>query len=213
MLKRYAVAALMMLVATAPAIAQSRVQVTPFYGYLYPQGELPERFAIDRANGSLDISEGEFEDRTPMYGATVAVGVWKWLAIEGTFLTGTDKLAAARREPVDVQVMAYSAGVGIELPRYGRVEPFLLGGIGVKSYDFDIDDTQAEKDLEYNIGAGVNIEVLPNFALNVQARDFMSTFSSSLFDVADEKQNDLFIAAGFTLRFNLKPDSHAVVKR
>ena len=213
MLKRLLAAACLTLLFVMPATAQKRVQITPFYGYMFPQGELPERFAIDRpTGGSLDIVAGEFESKTAMYGATVTVGLWKWLAVEGTFVSGTDELVAARRDPTDVKIMAYSAGVGVELPKQWRIEPYLLAGIGIKSYDFDIPDTKAEKDIEYNFGAGINLDIVRNFALNLQARDFVSDFSSSLFGVENQRQNDLFIAAGFTLTFDLKGEHAAALK-
>ena len=213
MLKRLLAAACLTLLFVMPATAQKRVQITPFYGYMFPQGELPERFAIDRPNGgSLDISGGEFESKTAMYGATLTVGLWKWLAVEGTFVSGTDELVAARREPTDVKIMAYSAGVGVELPKQWRIEPYLLAGVGIKSYDFDIPDTKAEKDIEYNFGAGINLGIVKNLALNVQARDFVSDFSSSLFGIENQRQNDLFIAAGFTLTFDLKGEHAAALK-
>lgn len=209
MFRRIAIAALFSAVAVMPAAAQT-VQVTPFYGYMFPQGELPQRFALDRkSGGSLDLADGEFETKTAMYGATVAVNVWKFVAVEGTFVSGMDKFVTEEHEETDVQIMAYSAGLGVELPRYWRFEPYVLGGIGVKSYDFDIPDTKAERDLEFNFGAGVNFEVLKNVALNVQARDFVSTFASSLYGIENERQNDLFVAAGITLRFNSKPGVHA----
>jgi opacity protein-like surface antigen len=213
MFRRFAVAAAMLLLAALPATAQKRVQVTPFYGYMFPQGQLPERFALDRpGGGSLDLNEGEFESRTALYGATVALDVWKFLAVEATFVSGTDKFMALRREETDVQIMAYSAGIGIELPHTKYFAPYLLAGAGVKSYDFDIPDTKAEKDLEYNFGAGVNIGLLRNVAINVQARDFVSTFSSSLYDFEDEVQHDFFVAAGLTFRFDLSGGKHAVVR-
>jgi hypothetical protein len=213
MLKRIAVAACLVLLVGGPASAQKRVQITPFYGYLFPQGDLPAQFALDRASGgALDLFDGEFESKTAMYGATVAVDVWKFLAIEGTFLSGTDKFQAARREENDVKIMAYSAGVGVELPRQWRVEPYLLAGIGVKSYDFDIPDTKAEKDIEYNFGAGINLEIVENVAFNVQVRDFVSEFSSSIYGVGNKMQNDVLLAAGLTLRFNLQRE-HATASR
>lgn len=213
MIKRLMAAACLTLLFVMPATAQKRVQITPFYGYMFPQGELPERFALDRpTGGSLDIADGEFESKTPMYGATLTIGLWKWLAVEGTFVSGTDELIAARREPADVKIMAYSAGVGVELPRQGRVEPYLLAGIGIKSYDFDIPDTKVEKDIEYNFGAGINLEIVKNLAFNLQARDFVSEFSSSLFGIRNEWQNDLFVAAGLTLTFDLKGQHAAAVK-
>jgi hypothetical protein len=213
MLKRIAVAACLVLLVGGPASAQKRVQITPFYGYLFPQGELPAHFALDRASGgSLDLFDGEFESKTAMYGATVALDVWKFLAIEGTFVSGTDKFKATRREENDVKIMAYSAGVGVELPRQWRIEPYLLAGIGVKSYDFDIPDTKAEKDVEYNFGAGINLEIIENVAFNVQVRDFVSEFSSSIYDVGNKMQNDVLLAAGLTLRFNLQRQ-HAAASR
>ncbi|HEY0306389.1 MAG TPA: outer membrane beta-barrel protein [Longimicrobiales bacterium] len=205
MLKHIAAAACVTLLVMLPASAQERVQITPFYGYMFPQGDLPRQFALDRAGGgSLDLFDGEFESKTPLYGATVAFGVWKWLSVEGTFVSGTDKFQAARRAENDVKILAYSGGLSVELPKQWRVEPYLLAGVGVKSYDFDIPDTKAEKDIEYNFGGGINLEIVKNLALNLQARDFVSEFSSSIYGVNNEWQNDLFIAAGLTLRFDLK---------
>lgn len=214
MFRRMVFAALATLLVALPASAQQRVQITPFYGYMYPQGELPAQFALDRTDGgAIDLFNGRFEEKTALYGATVAVNVWKFLALEATVAKGTDKFVADRMEETDVQVMAYSAGVGIELPKQWRFEPYLLAGIGVKKYDFDIPNTKAENDREFNFGAGVNFEITEHFALNLQARDFVSDFSSSLDGVSNEKQNDLFFAAGITFSFKLNDGKRSAIER
>jgi hypothetical protein len=131
----------------------------------------------------------------------VAVKLFKSFSIEGTLLSGTDKLKAERLPETDVKILAYSAGLAFDLPRYRRFEPFLIGGVGVKSYDFDFEDTKTEKDIEYNFGGGVNVEIQKRLALNLQVRDLVSEFSSSMFGVDNEKQNDILIAAGLTFTF------------
>lgn len=197
-----AIAMLALLVVAAPVAAQNRIQVTPFYGYTYPQGELPARFALNLTNGgSVDISDAELESRTAVYGGTVALRLFKSLNAEATYLTGTDKMVAARMPETDVKITAYSAGVSLDLPKLWRIEPYVMGGVGVKSYDFDIEGTNPEKDREFNFGAGVNLELLRRVALNVQAKNLMSEFNSSLFEVENEKQNDILIAAGLTFTF------------
>jgi hypothetical protein len=202
-----------LLLAVMTASAQS-IHVTPFYGYMYPQGELPERFALHGTNGdSRDISGGEFESRTALYGATVAVAVWKWLAVEATLVSGQDKIIGERLPQTDVQLLAYSAGLELQLPSYNRFGPYLLAGVGVKSYDFDLPAVKAVKDREFNVGAGVNVTLLQNVALNLQARDFISEFSASLDGVENELQHDIFVAAGLTLRFHLGLEQTAVVAR
>jgi hypothetical protein len=215
MFRRIAVAAFATLLVALPGSAQQRVQITPFYGFMYPQGELPAQFVLDRSDGSraLDLFNGKFEEKTALYGATVAFNVWKFLALEATVAKGTDKFVADRMEETDVQVLAYSAGVGIELPKQWRFEPYLLAGIGVKSYDFDIPNTKAENDREFNFGAGVNLEITEHFALNLQARDFVSDFSSKLDGVSNEKQNDLFFAAGITFSFKLNDGKRSAIER
>lgn len=208
-----ALALLALLVAAAPVAAQKRIQVTPFYGYVYPQGELPAAFALDKTGGnSVDIFDGEFESRTAFYGGTIALELFKHVNLEGTVMTGTDKLVATRLPETDVKILAYSGGISLDLPRMWRIEPFLLGGVGVKSYDFDIPETKAEKDLEFNFGAGVNFELFNRLALNVQARDMMSEFSSSLDGIENEKQNDLLFAAGLTFTFGGKGTHVAAVQ-
>lgn len=203
-MKKLVCAALALAFTASPLLAQRHVSVSPFYGYIFPQGSLPATFALTRVDAStIDIKDGEFESRTPFYGATVGIQLFKGLSIEGTVVRGTDELTATRREPADVDILAYSGGLELALPSYGRLQPFLLAGAGVKSYDFDIADTKQVRDFEMNFGAGLNLKVVDNVAITVQARDFVSTFSSSLFDVPNEKQNDLLFAGGLTFSFGL----------
>lgn len=199
-----AVVALALMTFATPLAAQIKAHVTPFYGYVLPQGDLPATFALTKNDAtSMDIQDGKFESRTAVYGATVGVTVFKGLGVEGTILTGTDELTATRMSPVDTKILAYSGGLSYELPKYWRAQPFVIAGAGVKSYDFDIPDTKTRKNYEYNVGAGVNVEVVKNIAFTVQARDLYSSFSSSLYGVPNETQNDIFVAAGLTVNFGV----------
>ena len=205
---KIALAAAALLLATTPLAAQIRVHVTPFYGYVLPQGNLPESFAVtDVAGTSTDIPGGEFESKTAVYGGMLAVRLWGPLSVEGTILTGKDQLSATRRDPTDVTILAYSGGISLELPRQWRVAPFLVAGAGVKSYDFDMPGAQSKENYEYNFGAGLDLELSRNLALNLQARDMYSTFTSGLYGVKNEIQNDLFVAAGLSIKFGFGTSS------
>lgn len=80
----------------------------------------------------------------------------------------------------------------------GWVSPYLLGGLGAKTYDFDVAET--ETDFQRNIGAGLEYR-LPHqrqWGLVLEVRDFISTFEVG---PVDNTQHDIVWTGGIRLNF------------
>ena len=81
------------------------------------------------------------------------------------------------------------------------VQPFVLAGIGAKTYD--VDGMDPETDLMWNVGGGVDVQFHPRAALRLEARDYMSLFDPEIAAVDEELQHDLALTAGFRFAFGL----------
>jgi opacity protein-like surface antigen len=93
------------------------------------------------------------------------------------------------------------------LPKLILVQPYLMGGLGVKRYNYSLSDVTNpttfqssftdRKDLAYHLGVGLDI-ALGSLALVAEVNDYMNQYQ---FDSGSTKkfQHDLFIMAGLRL--------------
>jgi hypothetical protein len=97
-------------------------------------------------------------------------------------------------------VWAYSGDLVLRLPfstANGRDTwfPYLLGGLGGKTYDFDQAGT--ETDFAGNVGAGIEYRI-GRWGVQAEVRDIISTFDR--FGI-DKTQHDVVWTGGITLSF------------
>lgn len=109
-------------------------------------------------------------------------------------------------EELETTVLALTGDLVFRpLPRLVVVQPYLLGGAGIKVYDFDSKDVtdqdlssvfeDDENDFALHLGAGVDIKLFRNTFLLVEVSDYISRFKFQ--DSGDDEiQNDIFGMAG-----------------
>lgn len=106
-------------------------------------------------------------------------------------------------EAVDATVLALVGDLVFRpLPRVAIVQPYLLGGAGIKRYNFDTDDlaggvgdflSDDQNDFTVHLGAGLDIGLGP-LAFMAEVSDYISWFAPNGGD--SEMQNDIFGMVG-----------------
>lgn len=175
-------------------------------------------FRAKRPRGALEANNGE-AGRVPVDAhATLTlhlpkpglwspadVGVWlhRYVGIRASVVwaqTDVSGPASADVTGVDPNVWAYSGDVVLRVPidaRSGWIVPYIVGGLGAKTYDFDGVDTETE--LAVSFGGGVEYRFPSSrWGVNLEARDYVSSFE--LYGI-DETQHDLVWTGGITLSF------------
>lgn len=176
---RYAMLAapLFALVAAAPAQAQGRLTVTPLVGGYIPGNDIQEI-----ADGADQVSIDK--KATLGLGLNVELG---WLRGSVAYASGA-KISAEEGESPELNgeigegsVLAAAVDVVVRpIPRLIVVQPYLLGGLGLKRTDYDwetegIADAFPEDQSDFTVHVGVGADVmLGPVGLVVEVTDFIS---------------------------------------
>ncbi|MBI4539181.1 MAG: outer membrane beta-barrel protein [Gemmatimonadetes bacterium] len=135
-----------------------------------------------------------------------AVTVWfgPYVGIRGNGLytqsdvDGASSGLALRGEEPNVWI--YSGDVLLRLPLTAGQSswwyPYVVGGLGGKTYDFDRLDT--ETDFAGNFGGGIEFRVNRYWGIQAEARDFVSSFDRL---GIDSTQHDVVYTGGISLTF------------
>ena len=149
-----------------------------------------------------DLGSSQF-DAAGTVGGTVGVWLHRYVGIRASVVwaqTDVSGPASADVTGVDPNVWAYSGDVVLRVPidaRSGWIVPYIVGGLGAKTYDFDGVDTETE--LAVSFGGGVEYRFPSSrWGVNLEARDYVSSFE--LYGI-DETQHDLVWTGGITLSF------------
>jgi hypothetical protein len=181
--------AAMLAFASTPSRADDAVRrfdVTPFVGIYVPTGD--QRDLLDHAIWK---------------GLTASYDLHRFASVTGSFAwTSTETKAVFGDDELDL--FQYDVGVESHYPFLVAggltLQPFLAVGGGARTYDFRDRDVGAETDLVGYVAAGVTA-AHGRFALELGARDNLTSFDGLSGEGRDETWNDLNVFAGVGMRF------------
>lgn len=195
--------------AAAQAHAQGhpvRFEVTPAAGATLFASDLPTEFQLTGDFGDLIVLEGVEIDPALAVGGRLGIRVGDAVGIGASLLYSPLNYTESGTEQ-DGGLFMYGADVSWHaVGVWERVTPFVVGGVGAKTYDFE--GAELEHDLMWNVGAGFDVGLTQSLALRLEARDYMSIFDPSLHGVEDELQHDIALTAGLRFSFD-GPQRHA----
>jgi opacity protein-like surface antigen len=174
-------------------------EVTPLVGGTLFLGELPGEFELTASDGSAVRMTGlEINDAFTL-GGRAAVRFGDRFGVGATVLYSPATVTAATGAETDLGLWSYGVDASYHALTSGAVvRPFVVGGVGAKTYDFEGMDTRT--DFMWNVGAGVDVALHPMATLRLEARDYMSMFDSGIASVDDKIQHDLALTAGISFR-------------
>jgi hypothetical protein len=189
-----------MVVTGAPAQTMPvDIELTPVVGGMLYLGELPQEFQLAAADGSIVRLSGQELDHSVVFGGRAALRFADRFGLGATVLYSPTTATGSAGAATDVDVWAYGLDVSYHMAtRSPLVQPFLIGGLGAKTYDFDGMDPVHH--LMWNVGAGVDVALHPRASLRLEARDYMSLFDPEIAGMDDEIQHDLALSAGLSFR-------------
>ena len=195
-MKGVAAITLMLTGATGVAAQGLEVEVTPMVGGQLFLADLPGTFTLESEAGSpVTFNGAEIEDALAV-GGRVGLLHGRHLGIGATVLYSPTSLTEESGAETDMGVWVYGVDATYFTPSPSPLaQPFVLAGIGGKTYD--VDGMDPETDLMWNVGAGLDLQFHPRAALRLEARDYMSLFDPAVETADEEIQHDLGLTAGF----------------
>lgn len=149
-----------------------------------------------------DLGGSQF-DAAGTLGGSVGVWLHRYVGVRASIVwaqTDVSGPESADLMGVDPNVWAYSGDLVLRLPIVagsGWLVPYIVGGLGAKTYDFKGVDSETE--FVGSFGGGVEYRFPSSrWGINLEARDFVSSFES--FGI-DETQHDVVWTGGITLSF------------
>jgi hypothetical protein len=143
----------------------------------------------------------DFDDSGTV-GAAATVWLHRYVGIRANALYAQTEAPIGAPAPLGGEspdVWAYSGDVVVRLPLSAGDGPtwfpYLVGGLGGKTYDFELNDT--ETDFAGNFGGGIEYR-FNRVGLQAEVRDIISSFER--FGI-DETQHDVVWTAGITMSF------------
>jgi hypothetical protein len=152
-----------------------------------------------------NLGAGTEFDNTGTVGGTVTLWAHRNVGVRANVLWSSLNVVGPGENPLageDPDVWHYSGDVLLRLPFTTAGElswfPYLVGGLGAKTYDFETRST--DTDFAGNYGAGVELRFGPEgrWGVNTEVRNLMSNFDRAGFDTT---LNDVIWTGGFTLNF------------
>lgn len=177
------------------------ISVELYGGNFMPTGKLN-----GRGIGSPEFSSSAAIGGAVGYWPTERVGVRANLLRAQTPVSGskpTFKLHA--KEPT---VWLYSGDVLFRFPVHRSFNPYALGGLGFKTYDFDFPESdfggfiESERDSDFTLSFGGGLEYRfgssGRWGVNVELKNYFSSFGLG---AAEGTQNDVVGTGGLSVRF------------
>lgn len=212
-MRRSVIVALELVLALAGAAAAQaqappiRFELAPAAGAMLFASDLPSEFQLTSEFGDALTLSGVEIDPALAVGGRVGVRVGERFGIGASLLYSPLTYSTSTAAEQDGDLYTYGADVSYHATGLSeRVAPFVIAGVGAKSYGFDGADT--ETDLMWNAGLGVDVGLSPNLALRLEARDYMSMFDPAVDGLDEELQHDIGLSAGLSFSFG-PPDRHA----
>jgi hypothetical protein len=195
-------AATLSAVVAAGAAAQTiplDVELTPIVGGMLYLGKLPQAFQVTATDGSAVQLSGQELDHAVVFGGRAALRFADRFGVGATVLYSPTTATGSSGTATDVGIWSYGLDASYRLATPSPlVRPFLIGGLGAKTYDFDGMD--AVTHFMWNVGAGVDVALHPLASLRLEARDYLSLFDPEVTGVDDEIQHYLALSAGLSFR-------------
>jgi hypothetical protein len=175
------------------------VELTPVVGGMLFLGELPREFQLTATDGSIVRLSGQELDHSVVFGGRAALRFAERFGVGATVLYSPTTATGSSGTATDVGIWSYGLDASYHLATPSPlVQPFLIGGLGAKTYDFDGMD--AVTHFMWNVGAGVDVALHPRASLRLEARDYMSLFDPEVAGVDDEIQHNVALSAGLSFR-------------
>ncbi len=196
--------AVALLMASAAGVAAQglEVEVTPLLGGQFYLTDLPGSFELTDESGlPVTFDDAEIDGGLTVGGRT-GLRFGNGLGIGATVLYSPTQLTEGSGAETDLGVWLYGMDVSYHaLGPTAMARPFVVAGVGGKTYV--LDGMDAETDLMWNVGGGIDVQVHPRAVFRLEARDYMSVFDPEVAGVEDEVQHDIAVTAG--LRFVFEP--------
>jgi hypothetical protein len=175
------------------------VELTPVVGGMLYLGELPREFQLTATDGSAAQFSGQELDHAVAFGGRAALRFADRFGVGATVLYSPTTATGSSGTTTDVGIWSYGFDASYHLATPSPlVQPFLIGGLGAKTYDFDGMDALTH--FMWNVGAGLDVALHPRAALRLEARNYMSLFDPEVAGADDEVQHDLALSAGLSFR-------------
>lgn len=152
---------------------------------------------------TADLTTGGGFRRSGTVGGAVALWLHRNVGVRGNLLFARTEAGIGAPEAIEGErpnVWAYSGDLVLRLPlaAAGRTSswvPYLVGGLGGKSYDFE--SLSTESDFAGNYGGGLEYR-LAGWGVQAEVRDIVTNFERF---GASKTQHDLVWTAGITRSF------------
>ncbi|HEX6051197.1 MAG TPA: outer membrane beta-barrel protein [Gemmatimonadaceae bacterium] len=188
--------------AAAQQVEKAKVfDVSPYAGYMM-FGKLFE----GPIGTSISTGSG------PVYGAQAKLMMSKNVAIYGNigYASSDLEIGIPILGGLDVgtsKALMYDGGVELKIPMAQStvVSPFLQGGVGAMRYEVESGflNTTATN-VTYNVGGGVDVQLMPNLGLRLMAKDYIGKFDfkeATSFDLNGKTTNNVALTVGLNLGF------------
>jgi hypothetical protein len=114
------------------------VELTPVVGGMLYLGELPQEFQLTATDGSIVRLSGQELDHSAVFGGRAALRFADRFGVGATVLYSPTTATGSSGAAADVGIWSYGLNASYHLATPSPlVQPFLIGGLGAKTYDFD----------------------------------------------------------------------------
>ncbi|HUF29908.1 MAG TPA: outer membrane beta-barrel protein, partial [Gemmatimonadaceae bacterium] len=186
--------------AEAQAPRPERVHVAPYAGYMV-FGNL--------VDGPLGTSLRTAD--APLYGAQLGLAITPGLSLIGNVAHSSTAIEAGMPilgglELADSKVWLYDAGLQLGFARAGSATaPFVQVGAGAMRHSISVGPIQTNAtNFALNAGVGVDVQVSPNVAMRLMAKDYYGKFDfeeAALFDIGTDATHNFALSAGLKIGF------------
>jgi opacity protein-like surface antigen len=197
----------LMLLAAHTVSAQAppvKLEFTPVAGGALFMSELPSAFQLDSEFGGTTTLTGVEFDNALAFGGRAGVRIADRFGIGASLVYAPLTYSTSTATDQDGGYYAYGGDLSyhaIDLSE--RVAPFIVAGVGARSYDFEGADLKT--DFMWNAGAGLDVALTRNVGIRLEARDYMSLFDPMIDGLDDELQHDIVLTAGLSFTFGPQP--------
>jgi opacity protein-like surface antigen len=202
-----ALTAALMLLAANTASAQAppvKLEFTPVAGGALFVSELPSAFQLDTEFGGTTTLTGVEFDNALAFGGKAGIRIADRFGIGASLLYAPLTYSTSTATDQDGGLYAYGADFSYHAADLSeRVAPFIVAGVGAKSYDFEGADLKT--DFMWNAGAGLDVALTRNVGIRLEARDYMSLFDPMIDGLDEELQHDIVLTAGISFTFDPHP--------
>jgi len=182
------------------SVAGERVQIAPYAGYMVFGNLVDGPFGT-----SLRTADA------PLFGAQLGLTLVPGVSLIGNVAHSSTSIEAGVPllggfELADSKVWLYDAGVQFGFARAGSATaPFVQVGAGAMRHSVTVGPvTSNATNFALNAGVGVDVQVAPNLAMRLMAKDYYGKFDfeeAVLVDVGADRTHNFALTAGLKIGF------------